>query len=210
MEHQSCVQLVPIFNHLDQQALDEILEVAVHKRLKKNEYLYQQGDSSEMLYIIASGEIHVSNLNENGKEMLISILKEGDFVGELSIITKTEHENYAVATKETEMCTISYTNFQRLLIKYPSISLQILEELSNRLQKSQSQALINSTLQVSERLSKYLSDTQGKLTMTKKNLASYLGTTPESISRLLTQFEEDGYLRKKSSKEFELLKEFEL
>lgn len=204
-----CVELVPIFNHLQKNEMEEIMDVSKYRKLKKNEVLFLPGDKAEMLYIIASGEIHLSTINENGKELLTSVKKSGDFIGELSILNKGFQETLAVAKKESELCTISFEDFQQILLKHPDVSIKILQELSSRLQESQYQTLMNSTSSVQERVANYLVANEGRIKISKKDLASYLGTTPESISRILTQFEEDGYVRKKSANEFELLKEFD-
>ncbi len=203
----SCVHLVPLFNHLNDQQMDEILEMSIHKRIKKNEVLFNPGDRADTLYIIASGEIHLSTINENGKELLLEILSVGDFIGELNILSMSTYDVLAVAKKETELCSIKFEDFQQLLMKYPQVSLYLVQELSQRLNRSQQQSLINSTLSVQERVKNYLNQHNGQLLMSKKDLAAYLSTTPESISRILTQFEEEGYIEKISSRQMRLLEE---
>lgn len=203
----SCVHLVPLFNHLNDQQMDEILEMSIHKRIKKNEVLFNPGDRADTLYIIASGEIHLSTINENGKELLLEILSVGDFIGELNILSMSTYDVLAVAKKETELCSIKFEDFQQLLMKYPQVSLYLVQELSQRLNRSQQQSLINSTLSVQERVKSYLNQHNGQLLMSKKDLAAYLSTTPESISRILTQFEEEGYIEKISSRQMRLLEE---
>lgn len=203
----SCVHLVPLFNHLNDQQMDEILEMSIHKRIKKNEVLFNPGDRADTLYIIASGEIHLSTINENGKELLLEILSVGDFIGELNILSMSTYDVLAVAKKETELCSIKFEDFQQLLMKYPQVSLYLVQELSQRLNHSQQQSLINSTLSVQERVKNYLNQHNGQLLMSKKDLAAYLSTTPESISRILTQFEEEGYIEKISSRQMRLLEE---
>lgn len=203
----SCVHLVPLFNHLNDQQMDEILEMSIHKRIKKNEVLFNPGDRADTLYIIASGEIHLSTINENGKELLLEILSVGDFIGELNILSMSTYDVLAVAKTETELCSIKFEDFQQLLMKYPQVSLYLVQELSQRLNRSQQQSLINSTLSVQERVKNYLNQHNGQLLMSKKDLAAYLSTTPESISRILTQFEEEGYIEKISSRQMRLLEE---
>lgn len=203
----SCVELVPIFNHLNHQQMDEILDMSIHRKFKKNEVLFMPGDKADTLYIVASGEIHLSTINENGRELLIQILKPGDFIGELALMSVTDHELLATAKKDSEMCTIKFDDFQNLLIKYPAVSIHLLQELSERLTKRNQQSMINSTLSVQERVAKYLMEHDGQLLMSKKDLASYLSTTPESISRILTQFEDEGYIEKVSSKKLKILQD---
>ncbi|MDD4169434.1 MAG: helix-turn-helix domain-containing protein [Desulfotomaculaceae bacterium] len=98
-------------------------------------------------------------------------------------------------------------------MKFPSISLKVLAELSNRLEKSEKQTTRVSTEKVETRLALFIaecidgeeSSMEFVLPMSKRDLASFLGTTPETISRKLTDFEQAGYIRQKSHRKIEVI-----
>lgn len=194
----ACISLVPIFNHLEENQMEEISRLTQSVSIKKGEYLYSPEEDSSSLYILNQGKVKIYRSSESGKEQLQRILYPGDFTGELALFNEKLHDSYAMALEDTEICKIKREDLQGLLLKYPVISLKILEEFSERLLQSERQASRYATEKVESRLAMYLAETMDelggestfKLPMTKKDLASYLGTTPESISRKFLDLEE--------------------
>lgn len=209
----SCITLVPIFNHLQDEQMDEIMGLTKHTSYKKGEIIYRDGDKSDSLYIVRSGRIRIYRLSESGKEQLVRILSPGDFTGELALFRESIHTSYAEAMRNTDVCMITREDLQQLLIRFPSISLRILSEFSNRLDKSETQTARFATESVETRLAYFLAESidsgdtsmEIELPMTKKDLASYLGTTPETLSRKLTEFEQEGYIKQKTGKKIVIL-----
>lgn len=208
-----CVTLVPIFNHLEINQIQEIMEVTQSISFKKGEIIYHAGEKSDSLYIVNTGKIKIYRLSESGKEQLIRILQTGDFTGELALFNETIHEAFAQAMEDTSVCTVRRSDLQELLVKYPSISLKILSEFSNRLEQSEKQMARFATEKVETRLAHYLIECvennnrkkEFTLPMSKKDLASYLGTTPETVSRKLYELEDAGLIRQKQNKKIEIL-----
>lgn len=211
--HETCISLVPIFNHLEKEQMDEIMAVTYLVSYKKGENIYCAGDKSDSLYIVSKGKIKIYRLSESGKEQLLRILHPGDFTGELALFRETVHEEYAEAIGETSVCTIKRSELQEILLKYPSISLKVLAEFSSRLEQSEKQATRFATENVEKRIALFLvecADNERQsmevvLPMNKKDMASYLGTTPETISRKLADLEEIGYIKQISNKKIEIL-----
>lgn len=213
VESETCVSLVPIFNHLNKEQMDEIANVTRSITFKKGDTIYRAGDQSDSLYIVSSGKIKIYRLSESGKEQLLRILNPGDFTGELALFSETVHEAYAEAIVETSVCTIKRFELQELLIKYPSISLMLMAEFSHRLEQSEKQMTRFATERVETRIAMFLLENIDNevipidvtLPMNKKDMASYLGTTPESISRKLTELEELGLIKQLSNKKIRIL-----
>lgn len=211
--HKACISLVPIFNHLENKQMQEIMRVTKSGSYKKGELIYRDGDRSDSLYIVSSGKIRIYRLSESGKEQLVRILYPGDFTGELALFRESIHKSYAETMKDTSVCMITRSDLQEFLLKFPSISLKILSEFSNRLDISETQTTRFATEKVETRVAFFLAECiddqeesmEIELPMTKKDLASYLGTTPETISRKLAEFEDEGYIRQKSGKKIEIL-----
>lgn len=211
--HGTCISLVPIFNHLEEEQMDEIMAMTHLCSYKKGENIYSAGDQSDSLYIVSKGKIKIYRLSESGKEQLLRILHSGDFTGELALFNETIHEAYADAIEETNVCTIKRSEFQKLLLKYPSISLKVLAEFSSRLEKSEKQMTRFATEKVESRLAAFLVECVNDekqsmeivLPMNKKDMASYLGTTPETISRKLANLEDAGYIRQISNNKIKIL-----
>ena len=198
--HVGCISLVPIFNHLDEESMAQIATKAHHRDLSRGEYLYQAADDDDSIYIVHKGQVRIFHLSESGKEQLIRVLNPGDFTGEWAIFSAdTFHENYAEATRNTQICAINRNDLLDLLKEYPEISMKIMSSMSERLSQSERQTASVATESVTNRIIYYLEDLAGvaaedevtiKLPMARKDLASYLGTTPETLSRKFKELEE--------------------
>lgn len=215
ISHKGCISLVPIFNHLDAEQMDEIMETVKSQAFKKGELVYRAGDKSDVLTIVNKGSLRIYRLSESGKEQLVRVLRPGEFTGELALFNEKVHENYAEAMEPTSVCQITRSDLQALLVKYPSISLKILQELSTRVDQSEQQAARFTTESTEQRLALYLADLLGPdsesdivtLPLTKKDLASYIGTTPETVSRKLKELEELNLIKRISSSKIKILDE---
>lgn len=202
--HVGCVSLVPIFNHLDEESMSKIAAKANHKDLKRGEYLYQAMDEEDSVYIVHRGQVRIFHLSEGGKEQLIRVLNPGEFTGEWTIFSDEQyHENFAEATKNTSICAINRDDLQALLNEYPEISMKILQAMSDRLQQSEKQTASVAIEQVANRIIYYLEgladphaddEVMVELPMTRKDIASYLGTTPETLSRKFKELENKGLI----------------
>jgi len=202
--HAACVRLVPIFNHLEDRQMDMIAESAKTLQLQKGEVLFRAGEEDDTLYIIHTGKVRIYRLSESGKEQLVRILNPGDFTGEVAIFQPgSVHENYAEALQNTSICLIKQDDLHKYLLEYPQISLKILSEVTMRLKESEKQTTQVAIENVESRLISFLAECAEKgsdnsptitLPMSKKDLASYLGTTPETISRKFTSLEQHGLI----------------
>ena len=202
--HKACVSLVPIFNHLDNESMNIIASKARHSDLKRGEYLYQAGDNDDSVHIVHKGQVRVFHLSEGGKEQLIRVLNPGDFTGEWTIFSNdTLHDNFGEATRNTAICTINRNDLQELIKDFPEISIKLLQAMSERLSQSEKQTASVAIEQVSNRIIYYLEDLAKeaveddvtvKLPMTRKDIASYLGTTPETLSRKFKELETSGLI----------------
>lgn len=201
LSEDSCISRVPIFNHLEEEKMQEIAGLIESLSFQKGELVYQAGEPSNALYIISQGRVKIYRLSEQGKEQLLRILHPGDFTGELALFSEKVHDSYAEVLENTRICTIHREDLQRLLLKYPTISMEILSEFSKRLDAQERQTAAIATEKVETRIAMYLLKLQEEqggdtvtLPMMKKDLASLLGTTPETISRKFLEFEEKGWM----------------
>lgn len=199
MAEHLCIAQVPLFNHLPIEAQQEIMNLTHHHIYKKNELVFQPGD--ENLYIIASGSIKVYQLSISGKEHLLRVLKEGDYEGEKQLFNIPNDTLFGQALEETEICMLTQQAFHQALLENPSIAIKLLELSAKRTAQLEKQAQFLSMERVEERLAHYLlqiSANQSSITlfMKMKDLALYLGTTPETLSRKLKHLEDHNYIKR--------------
>lgn len=213
----SCISRVPIFNHLNENEMAEISQVAVRKRLKKGELLFHSDELSEHLFIVHKGLVKMYRITENGKEQIIRFVEEGDFIGELSLFSKSTTTSFAEAMEDTEICTIHQKDIHQLLLSYPTISLKILEEITSRLHESESHIEKLNSQDVEKRVASYLVELiEGQdgesmtiqLPIRKADVASYLGTSQETLSRRLSAFQNQGLIELKGQRKI-IIKQLE-
>lgn len=202
MSDHVCAEIVPIFTQLNHQELVQVSDLVQHHHFDKNEVIFGP-DNANQLVIVAQGAAKVYQLAANGKEQLLRVLDAGDFEGEKNLFAIANQDLYVETLKNSTVCTLSAHDFQPLLEKYPSIAWKLLQSNATKIAALERQnQLLNHDL-IEQRLATYLLDlskargeTTFTLPMKLKELASFLGTTPETISRKFKQFEKDGLIVK--------------
>nr|WP_249315646.1 Crp/Fnr family transcriptional regulator [Bacillus sp. FJAT-49711] len=209
---QLCISLVPIFNHLKPEEMKEIVKTTRHAAYGRNQEIYGPGDHSDHLYIVHKGRVKIFRLSESGKEQLLRILEPGDFMGELALFSASTFDHFAVTMERTEICIMRRSELQSFLMKYPAISLKILEEFSRRLERTEILVSNLTSEDTEKRIAMYLLELLSKtekqtitLPMSKKDIASYLGTTPETVSRKLAEFQQRGWLIQTAPKKIQII-----
>ncbi|WP_234987268.1 Crp/Fnr family transcriptional regulator [Bacillus sinesaloumensis] len=196
----------------------EISKVVVSRKLKKGELLFHSDELSEHLFIVHKGLMKMYRITENGKEQIIRFVEEADFIGELSLFSKSMTTCFAEAMEDTEVCTIQQKDIHQLLLHYPTISLKILEEITRRLHETEALIEKLNSQDVEKRVASYLLElieSQANDSMTiqlpvrKTDLASYLGTSQETLSRRLSAFQEKGLIELKGQRKI-IIKQLEL
>ena len=205
-----CLKRVPIFNNLLEEEMKEISKILIHRTYKKGEMIYLSGEEIESLYIINKGKVKITKSSESGKEQIIRILSVGDFINELSVFTRTLSNNNVEAIEETTMCILSARDLQKIIEKNPGIAIKIMQELGERLEKTEKLIESIGLMSVEERIaSAILEFSKGgsvvKLPISKKDLASYIGTSQESLSRKLTQFQNNGWIKQEGQRKIIIL-----
>ncbi|WP_245831756.1 Crp/Fnr family transcriptional regulator [Oceanobacillus senegalensis] len=210
--NQLCVSKVPFFNHLTYDEMLKIAEMSRHLNFKKGEIIYHDGDPLESLYIVHKGTVKIYQLFESGKEQLLRVLESGEFMGELALFTNKTLDSYAETMEKTEICSIHRDDMQELMHQHPTIAVKILEQFSNRLDETEKLVGNLSAKDVETRIADYLVELVNKagsieieLPMSKKDLASYLGTTSETISRRLSNFQTHGWIEQKGQRKIRIL-----
>lgn len=201
-EHRfACVSLVPLFADLSDEDRRRIAEVAMTRHYERGEQVHRPGQQSG-LRIVHRGRVRVRRLSESGTEQLLRILRPGDFLGETTLLTGRPVDSWAEAIDASEVCTLGGDEIRRLLSEHPEVALRMLSSLSARLDEAEQQLSAVTGASVARRLADHLlalaeeaGSSTFRLPSTKKDLASYLGTTPETLSRRLGALQDAGLIR---------------
>ena len=198
-----CVHLVPLFNALPTNDQMQIEELVHHQNYQKSE-LVMDPTSSNNLVIVAHGGARLYTLDENGRENVTQILKTGDYAGENWLFGEANINTYVEATENSEICLLNRNEFLALMKKKPELSIQLLEQNIIKVRAMHRQIQLLSLPKVEDRLLSYL-QTYAKqvnknsftLPLKMKDLALYLGTTPETLSRKFVLLKKQGTLKRK-------------
>lgn len=199
-----CVARVPLFQGLTYAQQVEVAGFARPVRLDAVEQVYAPGSDMSQLLVVHTGQVKISRTSAAGHEQVIRILGPGDFIGESAFLTGTRPDHAAEALVQTELCVFRHADLGRLVEKHPRIGLRMLQGVSKRLDDTEARLASVISGNVSSRLADYLlsipaapgprSATEVVLPLAKKDIASLLSTTPESLSRQLRKFTDSGVI----------------
>lgn len=143
-------------------------------------------------------------MNKEGHENVIQVLKTGDYTGENWLFGEANTNTYVEATEDSEICLLNRNDFLALMKKQPELSIKLLEQNIIKVRALQKQIQLLSLPKVEDRLLNYLQTYAKKvghksfiLPLKMKDLALYLGTTPETLSRKFILLEKRGVLKRK-------------
>ncbi|MDD4700080.1 MAG: Crp/Fnr family transcriptional regulator [Oscillospiraceae bacterium] len=203
--HSNCIASVPIFSSLSHEEMMEIAYITSAQTFEKGEMVYMSGDKGGTLFVLHTGRVKISRLNSNGKEQVIRVVGPGEFMGELSLFSSLPLTDNAEVLETTTMCVVEGSKLKELVAKYASIAFKIMDEMSKRLEKAETLIEAINLSTVEQRLAQaLLSLSEGKkevvLNMTKRDFASQLGMSQETLSRKLTSFQDEGLIELKGHK----------
>lgn len=204
-EDQNCISLVPIFNFLSNEEMAEIQKIVKKKTYVKGEMIFLAGEENNNLYVVHQGLVKITKYSNDGKEQVLRILRPGDFLGEHNLFSNKSLVINAQAVHNSKLCVIEGSNLKELILKYPEIAFKILEEISYRLAKAE-ELLKNIAIESAEKrvidLLISLCDENNVVTldMKKKDIASMLGMSAETLSRTLSNLEKNNIIRQSKNK----------
>ncbi|NYB74725.1 Crp/Fnr family transcriptional regulator [Sedimentibacter hydroxybenzoicus DSM 7310] len=212
-----CIDNVPIFRDLLPDEKESIMNSSNQKNFKKGEIIFTPGDSFDDLFVVNKGMVKISKVSSLGKEQILRILKPGDFMGELTLFSKSILSNTAEALEQTEICIIQGNRIRQLLIQSPEIAIKFLQKYTERIEETEELIEQIGLRDVEQRIANYLLieiennriiNNNGKyevaLPVSKGDLAALIGTTQETLSRKLSLFQDNGWIKLKGQRIIEV------
>ncbi|HLS14860.1 MAG TPA: Crp/Fnr family transcriptional regulator [Beutenbergiaceae bacterium] len=202
-EDDLCVARVPIFEGLTRQEQLHVADFVRPMSVLKGDIVCSPGQSVSRLLVMHSGQLKVSHAAANGQEQILRTVTDGDVVGERAFLTGHRPMDLVVALEDSQMCVFDHADLSALLRDYPDISQRMLRTLSDRLFSVERLLGAVTSSDVNARVAAYLLDLPGnmragvptvRLPMAKQDIAAYLGTTPETLSRRLAALSASGVI----------------
>ena len=197
---------IPLFSSLNDIELEAIQKLSYVKKYPRDQIILLEDEEGDSLFIIIKGKVKVVTYSETGKEVIFSILSDNDFFGDMSLLDGKPRSASIVTMTGTTIQMIRRPDFNRLLVDHPRIALRLLEVLAGRLRKADERIESLALLDVSGRIAGVLlqlAEERGiiqdnqvliKSRPTHQELANMVGTTRETVTRVLKQLENKSYI----------------
>ena len=191
-----------LFGGLPEEQLDAIVKIAVEKKFGKGETIFFEGDPGNGFYMVAEGKVKIFKMSFAGKEQILHIFGPGEPFGEVPVFHGQPFPASAETLGKSTLIFFPREKFIALVHENPSLALNMLAVLSMRLRRFVTQIENLSLKEVPARIAGYLlylleeqkSEDSVELEISKGQLASLLGTIPETLSRIFAKMSDEGLI----------------
>lgn len=195
--HPSFFRKFDLFAELDDRELSAIAAVAKVRRYAKDDVIFHADEIGDVFCLIKEGQVKVTMISPEGKEIILSMLGPGEFFGEMALFDDSPRSATVVATEALEVVTIWRNDFLQILAESFSIARKVLAELSRRLRNASNRIESLATMDVYGRLARFFLDLaresgkpldNGYVAVTRpthQSIANMIGTSRETVSRLI-------------------------
>lgn len=193
---------VELFSELEPEDLAKVVTVAQVRPVAKDTTIFHAGDPADAVFVVASGKVKIVVTSSDGKEFILTVLGAGQVFGEMALLESAPRSATVITATAVELLVINRKEFHHLLATSPSISRNLLAILSRRLRRANSKMESLAYMDVAGRLARYLLDLardhgqqlgNGWVVVrrpTHSDIAHSIGTSRETVSRLINEFED--------------------
>ena len=199
------LRAIPLFANLDEGDLSEIAGLLIERKFPRDAVIFEEGTLGDYMYLIQEGQVKVTKMSEDGREKILEMFGPGDFFGDMSLFDREPRSASIKTTKACVLMALSRHDFLELLRQNPDVSMQVIQELSRRLRDADEQirALLferveGRTRQLLVRMAREtMADRPDRLAtpaITHQQLADLVGTSRETVTRVIKELKEEGWL----------------
>jgi len=192
---------VPLFSDLSEAELARFAEVAREREYPKNSVILFEDDPGDALYIVSGGQVKVVLIGEDGREVILSVLSDGDIFGEMSLIDDEPRSAHVIAMRDSRLLVLRRDDFQQQIQQHPSVALKVLKVLVQRLRRADAKIGGLVLLDVNGRVARLLLDLAEesggpRITrrLTHHTIAQMIGSSRETVSRAMRELTERGLI----------------
>tara|TARA_B100001115_G_scaffold159413_1_gene133161 strand:- start:123 stop:800 length:678 start_codon:yes stop_codon:yes gene_type:complete len=203
---------VNIFSDLSESELNNIQEICKTRKYPKNSMIILEEEMGDVVFIVMSGTVKITRVNDEGKEVILAMLGSGEVFGEMAILDGESRSANALSQENCEVVTINREDFLNLLKTNNKVSLNLMTEFAIRLRKSDQQIEALSLDDAEHRIGVSILNLaeelgvirQGAVTVEnlpyQQDIANMAGTSRETVSRVMKTFEDRGLITKTGHK----------
>lgn len=195
----STLKNITLFEDINDEDLNKILKFCKNNHYHKGNIIFFEEDLGDLIFFIVTGKVKISRTNEAGKEIILSIIEEGDYFGEMSILDGETRSANVIALSDASVFIINKQDFYFILEKYPKVTIRLLKNLTRRLRKADKlieslslnnaeNKICNTILAIAEEEGMHIN---GSVTVNKMPsqgiIANMSGTSRETVSRTFSK-----------------------
>jgi CRP-like cAMP-binding protein len=200
---------VPLFAGLDEDDLNRLALMLTEKHYPKESVVVSASDPGDALYVLVDGDAKVSLWSDSGREIILASLHSGDFFGEMALIDGEPRSANVTCTRDSHILRLARKDFLGVLRRYPSITINVMTEMCVRLRRADESIGNLALLDVYGRVARFLiekAEDEGEDTPegiiirkmpTQQHIASRIGTSRETVSRALSEFQRRGLIEQR-------------
>jgi CRP/FNR family cyclic AMP-dependent transcriptional regulator len=196
------IRNVPLFSLLPDDQLLLLTQVLLRKPYPKDSTVIAAGDPTDALYVVISGRLKVMMSDNEGREVILAILNQGDFFGEMGLIDQAPRSATVTTIEPCELLTITRTDFTKCLQKNFDFTMNVMRGLVKRLREADrkigSLALMDVCGRVARLLMEMAETVDGQKVVTRKlpkqQIAKMIGASREMVSRVMKEMETSGHI----------------
>jgi CRP-like cAMP-binding protein len=185
------------------EALRQLSEDRQTKEFQRKEIIFHEGEHPRQLYFIIKGKVKIFKTNDDGKEYILRVLKEGDFFGHIDLIKGTPYADSSAAMEQTEVSIVPKDDFFALMYANKDVSSKLIKMLADNVLEQEEQLLHLAYNSIRKRVSeallllheRYASQEDSSISILRDDLAGMVGTAKESVIRTLTDFKNEGLIQ---------------
>ncbi|HKI96345.1 MAG TPA: Crp/Fnr family transcriptional regulator [Gemmatimonadales bacterium] len=192
---------VPLFADLTPEELTRVGDATRERSYPKNSVIVFEDDPGDALYVVVQGHVKVVLIGEDGREVILSVLGEGDFFGEMALIDDQPRSAHVIAMEDANLLVLRREDFHSALEDHPRIALGLLRALSRRLRRADDKIGALVLLDVLGRVARLLlelADENDGLTITRRvthhTIAQMIGSSRETVSRTMRDLVDRGLI----------------
>jgi len=199
------IRKVPLFSTLTDEEFDSLQHIFIQRSYRRNQVIFMEEETGNYMYLVLTGKVKVAKSTSSGKETILAIHKTGDFFGEMSLLDGKTAPATVSAMEDSKIISVSGTDFHKYLMHNEKVLLQIIDVLCARLRQVwEKQSLSSSKADARIRMGIYdlakrhgVQDAHGTiidLKITHQELAEMVGTSRETVTRVIARLREEGII----------------
>lgn len=177
------------------------------RQVKKKQIVYYEGDPVNGIYLVVSGNIKTIKIAADGRELLTGMYGAGEYFGVPALLAGDNYRDTAESIEDAALCFLPKGPIEELLRRYPEVAAQFIKMLANNVLAREEQLLQLAYNSVRKRMSQVLlrlfkphsSEQPESLSISRDTLAGMAGMATETVSRILSDFKDEGLIERKAS-----------